>query len=70
MTKPHPVNALRANLETARLKAVEALAAREGAFSTDALQELATLQGALTAVREEIKAHGLRLGWGGENELE
>jgi len=52
------------------LKAVEALAAREGAFSTDALQELATLQGALTAVREEIKAHGLRLGWGGENELE
>jgi len=60
---PHPVHALRANLEAARLKAVEALAAAKGAFSTDALRELATLQAALTAVREEIATHGVRLGW-------
>jgi hypothetical protein len=70
VTKPHPVHTLRANLETARLKAVEALAATDGAFSTDRLGELATLQAALTAVREEIEAHGTRLGWGDEDELD
>jgi hypothetical protein len=69
MTK-HPVHALRANLETARLKAVEALAARDDAISPDALRELATLQAALTAVREEIEAQGGRLGWGPTAELD
>jgi hypothetical protein len=70
VTKPHPVHTLRANLESARLKAVETLAATEGAFSTNALQELAALQAALTAVREEIEAHHGRLGWGDQDELD
>jgi hypothetical protein len=70
VTKPHPVQTLRANLEAARLKAVERLAATEGAFSAEALRELAALQAALTAVREEIEAHGGRMGWGSEDELD
>ena len=64
MANPHPVYALQANLETSRLKAVEALAARDGAVSPDALEELAALQAALSAVREVIETHGGRLGWG------
>ena len=64
MTKPQPVHTLRANLETARHKVVETLAATEGKYSPDALRELAILQAALSAVREEIQAHGTRLGWG------
>jgi hypothetical protein len=70
VTKPHPIHTLRANLETARLKAIETLAATEGKFSPDALRELAILQAALNAVREEIQAHGERLGWGGQDELD
>ncbi|MBV8473503.1 MAG: hypothetical protein JO234_08815 [Hyphomicrobiales bacterium] len=66
----HPVHALRANLETARLKAVEALAAQENAISPDALRELAALQAALVAVREEIEAHRGTLGWGPPAELD
>jgi hypothetical protein len=70
VTKPHPVHTLRASLETARLKAIKTMAATEGKFSPDALQELAILQAALTAAREEIEAHdGERLGWGGEDKL-
>jgi hypothetical protein len=67
---PHPVHALRANLETARLKAVETLAVKAGAFSSDAVRDLAALQLALTAVREEIEAHGGKLGWGTTPELD
>jgi len=69
MANDHPVHTLQANLEDARLKAVEALAATNGAFSPDALHELATLQAALTAVREEIVNHGAKLGWGGGDDL-
>lgn len=68
MAKHHPVHTLRANLEAARLKAINGLAATEGAFHPDALQTLATLQMALTAVQEEIGANGPRLGWGGNDE--
>jgi phosphoribosylformylglycinamidine (FGAM) synthase-like amidotransferase family enzyme len=70
MATHHPVHALRSALETARLKAIEELAAKGGISSSDALRELAALQIALTAVREEIKAHGARLGWGAGNELD
>jgi hypothetical protein len=69
MKTSHPVHALRANLEAARLKAVETLAAAKGVLTTDALQELAILQVALTAVQQEIDAHGVKLGWGGADEL-
>ena len=64
MAKPHPVYVLQANLETARLKAVEILAASDGVVSPDAMRELATLQAALTSVREVIGTRGGRLGWG------
>lgn len=66
----HPIHTLRTNLEAARLKAVETLAAKENAISPDALRELATLQAALTAVREEIESHGGKLGWGSTAELD
>ena len=70
MAKHHPVHTLRANLKAARLRAINGLAATDGAFHPDALQTLATLQLALTALREDIEAHGPRLGWGGNDELD
>jgi hypothetical protein len=42
MAKQHPVHALRANLEAARVKAVEELAATNGPYPPDALQQLAS----------------------------
>ena len=65
MTKLHPVHVLQANLEAARLKLIETLAAREGIPNQDALRELA-----LSAVREEIETHSARLGWGDRGELD
>lgn len=70
MTKLHPVHDLQANLEAARLKAVETLAGKEGSPAPDALRELATIHAALSAVREEIETHGIRLGWGNKGELD
>ncbi|MBB6185986.1 hypothetical protein [Rhodanobacter sp. MP7CTX1] len=69
MKTPHPVHTLRASLEASRLNAVEALAAAKGSPTPDALRELATLQAALTAVQQEIDIHGVKLGWGGGDEL-
>jgi hypothetical protein len=66
VTDFHPLPTLQASLETARLNAVAAMAAKEGAISPDALRDLGALQAALTAVREEIEAHAARLGWGDE----
>jgi hypothetical protein len=60
----HPVHALCTALEARRLEAVGALAAQINPLTSESLQELATLQAALTAVREEIEAHSIRLGWG------
>ena len=59
-----------ANLEAARLKLIETLAAREGIPNPDALRELATIHAALSAVREEIETHSARLGWGDSGELD
>ena len=70
MTKLHPVHVLQANLEAARLKVIETLAAKEGIPDPDALQELATIHAALSAVREEIETHSARLGWGDSGELD
>ena len=67
MPTVHPVRALRDTLEATRLRAVEGMAA-DNTPSSDALLELATLQTALTAVREVIKEHGIRVGWGGDEE--
>jgi hypothetical protein len=43
--------------------AVEPLVARDGDAFQESMQELATLQSALTAVQEVIETHGGRLGW-------
>ena len=66
-----PVHDLCAQLETLRLKAIEELAAANGggALSADSLQRIAILQTVLTAVREEIEAHEVRLGGGAETPL-
>jgi hypothetical protein len=69
MTTLHPVHALKANLEAARLQVIETLAANAGAPAPDALRELAVIQTALSAVREEIEKHSARLGWGATEEL-
>ncbi|VTZ26682.1 conserved hypothetical protein [Methylocella tundrae] len=66
MSDSSPIHALRANLEAARLQAVEELAAKGASLSPDGLQKLASLQLALTAVREEIEAHDVKIGGGGE----
>jgi hypothetical protein len=68
MPELHPVQALQAALETARLKVVERLARSPNPLSGGDLQSLATIQTALSAVREEIQAHGV--GWGGKDTLE
>jgi len=69
MPTPYPVHALLAKLKTERLSLVEKLA-QGSTLSADALKDLATLQAAVAAVSEEIKAHGSRLGWGREKELD
>ncbi len=64
-----PIHELRAYLETARLKAIQELATQGGAPPADALQGIALLQAALTAVREEIESHEAQLGGGAETPL-
>ncbi len=69
MTDSEPIHNLRAKLEAARLKAVEELAAKGGEPPVEGLQKIALLQGALTAVLEEIKAHAVKIGGGSEEPL-
>lgn len=69
MSAPHPVHALLAKLEAKRLKLVEKLAV-DGTLSNEAVRELANLQAAIAAVREEIEVHDPKVGWGGETGLE
>ena len=64
MAEKLPIHSLAANLESERLKEIQALAAKGGTPSADALQKLAFLQAALVAVREEIDAHSVRIGGG------
>lgn len=64
-----PVHDLLANLEAARLAAIKELAGKRGALPADTLQAIANLQTTLTAVREEIDAHEIRPGQGGEQPL-
>lgn len=65
MPEQHPVHVLRTILEAARLKAIEGLAASPDPLTIQGLRELATIQAALSAVREETQAHGV--GWGGDD---
>ena len=69
MIQRFPIHDLLAHLETARLKAIEELATKPGVLPADALQGIATLQTVLTAVREEIAAHQVRIGGGDERPL-
>ena len=69
MAEKLPIHSLAANLENARLKEIQALAAKGGTPSADALQKLAFLQAALVAVREEIVAHSVSIGGGSEKTL-
>ncbi len=66
MIDPSTILELRAHLEAARLKAIEDLATRGGELAPDALEKIAHLQMALAAVREEIEAHGVKVGGGEE----
>jgi hypothetical protein len=73
MIKRMPIHALRDALEAARLQAVQELAPADGTIasvSTEALQRVAFLQLALVAVREEIAAHEVKIGWGSDRPLE
>jgi hypothetical protein len=59
MAEQHPVQALRVALETSRLDLIERLAKSSSPVAESNLQLLATIQTALSAVREEVQAHGL-----------
>jgi hypothetical protein len=69
MATPNSVQKFLANLERERHTLVERFAS-EAAPTADELRALATVQGALTAVREEIDTHGVRLGWGSKDKLD
>jgi hypothetical protein len=68
MMTSHPIRNLASNLEEKRLQLIEKLAS-DTPMSADAMKELATVQTALTAVREAIDEHGPRMGWGSDQEL-
>ena len=73
MAKRTPIHTLRDALETARLQAIQELASTDGttpSISTETLQRVAFLQLALVAVREELAAHEVKIGGGGEKPLE
>jgi hypothetical protein len=68
-----PVHQLRDALEAHRLEEIERLAKiclSAGGLPPDSFNALAHLQLALTAVREEISAHDVKLGGGSEKPLE
>jgi hypothetical protein len=67
MSAQYPVHSLRSTLEAERLKLVKKLATDVQA--ADTVQQLAIVQTALTAVREEIEEHSVQVGGGGERAL-
>ncbi len=70
MTNSSPVHDLRKRLETARLSAIEELAAKGGPLPADALEKIAVLHSALSAVRDEIRIYEVKIGGGSELPLE
>lgn len=69
MTTAQPIHTLRDKLEGARLELIQRIAS-EGTLPTEALGELSIIQGALTAVRDEIASREPRVGFGAEKSLE
>jgi hypothetical protein len=73
MGKRTPIHTLRDTLEAARLQAIEKLASAvetTPTVSDEALRRVAFLQLALVAVREELAAHEVKVGGGGEQPLQ
>jgi hypothetical protein len=68
MMTSHPIRTLESALDDKRLQLIEKLAT-DKSTSADAMRELATVQTALTAVREALDEHGPRMGWGSDQEL-
>ncbi len=66
MRHSSPIHDLRERIETARLQLIEELAANGEPLSPETLQKIALIQSALTAVREEIKNHEVKVGGGDE----
>jgi hypothetical protein len=66
MSESTPIHDLSTSLEAARLIAIEELASKGGPLPAASLQEIALLQTVLTAVREEIAAHEVKVGGGAE----
>jgi hypothetical protein len=69
MDETHPVQALLARLEAARLLAIDELSSSSETPNFEEMQKLAVIQSALTAVSEEIEFHRVRLGGGSEQAL-
>jgi len=67
MSAQYPVHSLRSTLEAERLKLVKKLATDIQA--ADIVQQIAIVQTALAAVREEIEEHSVRVGGGSEKGL-
>lgn len=61
MTSLQAIQDLRAKLEAAQLSAIEQLAAAGGEPAAENIQRIAYLHAALTAIRDEIKAHDVRV---------
>ena len=57
-----PIHTLRDQLASARLQAIQELAAEGPAVSLEALQKVSLIQTALLAVVDEIEAHEMRVG--------
>jgi hypothetical protein len=69
VTDYSPIHALRERPERARLQTIEELAGKGGPLPSDALQKIALLHSALSAVRDEIEAHEVKIGGGAEQPL-
>ena len=67
MPAQYPVHSLRSTLEAERLNLVKRLAT--GTRAADTVQQLAVIQTALTAVREELEKHSVQVGGGSETGL-
>ncbi len=69
MIQRMPIHDLGAKLEARRLKAIEELAGKRDTLPGEAMREIALLQTVLTAVREEIASHEVKLAGGAEKPL-
>ena len=69
MTEMKPVHALQTALEVARMREIREISKAPSQLSNEALRRIVIVQVALTAVREEIAAHEVKVGGGSERPL-